>query len=424
MGKVKVKVKKVVEKLPKLGGEPILVRFEHGELKPGVELSSQMAGCYFEGNVGSTDASKNLNSKNSKTDTGNQTLKRKQVVVVQNDHMTYLGASDNPLNSDPGELRTFIAIRRRKKMSIYEANPIVVSPYLGGMSHLQVQEKSPSKTAEQKKNAAIDLVKAFGSKKKRLTYERIEKNKIDSQHMNESINTATEAAQVSTEVQDNRDESVLTLVPPCNRETPDYRLVYLLNDILTKSDLDEMDEIAEQWLFCSPLQMQTWRDAKTFSDYFFAMWKHLSPRKDEPQTKHLAKLVLYTELLICLMKLKHYDIRKKIPNLPPEFPQWLVEKALDNFTTVNANNIRCRSDAYKDKTACYIMVLVLFANEFVFDVQLMSTSLQIHIKKLLMLAKAVGITVNYNPTSKEYRGLLKVPLPKPVEKRGRARQMR
>jgi hypothetical protein len=70
------------------------------------------------------------------------------------------------------------------------------------------------------------------------------------------------------------------------------------------------------------------------------MWRKLSPRKSDPKAVRNAKLVLYTELLISILKLKHGQIKKKIPDIPDVFPGWLSDKALDNFTTLNAKGIR------------------------------------------------------------------------------------
>jgi len=53
-----------------------------------------------------------------------------------------------------------------------------------------------------------------------------------------------------------------------------------------------------------------------------------------------AKLVIYTEVLIQLLKIKYDQLRKKMPPFPPEFPVWLIQKALENFTIINANGVR------------------------------------------------------------------------------------
>jgi len=78
--------------------------------------------------------------------------------------MTYIGG-----NSSDDMLRTFIALQNGKKMKVYEVTPITVAPFIKGHSHVVENERDTSirKTRDEKKAATIDLVKAFGSKKKR-----------------------------------------------------------------------------------------------------------------------------------------------------------------------------------------------------------------------------------------------------------------
>lgn len=85
-------------------------------------------------------------------------------MAVQTDSMTYLGASE-----ENEALKTYVALRRGKKMRVYEVTPIRVSPFIKGHSHVLEKEKETQvkKTKEEKKAAAVDLVKSFGSKRKR-----------------------------------------------------------------------------------------------------------------------------------------------------------------------------------------------------------------------------------------------------------------
>jgi hypothetical protein len=63
-----------------------------------------------------------------------------------------------------------------------------------------------------------------------------------------SMNKAMSQMKVADEEPKVRDESVLDLIPPCNRETKDADKVYNLSDILTDEELNDMDELAEQLL--------------------------------------------------------------------------------------------------------------------------------------------------------------------------------
>jgi len=366
---VKVKVRRVVEH-PKVG-VPILVDFEHAGVNKNVDIRTRLVGELYESSEAEVSQHPQLVNSLRRGEEGLRPRKRKQVVVVQGEtDMTYIGASDGPLNTNFGGLRTFLAVRHKSKLKIYEATRITVSPYIGNRAHLIVQDTKKPENAEEAKKAAAGLVKAFGSKKKQLSYERHEKNIIDSEHMNESINTATESATVSAIPLNLSDTSFVNLLPPCNRETKDVKSVYALHDILTDDDMGKLQEMALGWLNCTQEQIKEWKAAKRyrprninlrfnslrtpnsnlnhvslflnfrFSDYFYEMHRKLSPRKDSASSIYTAKLVLYAELLICILRLKFGDLRRKIVPLPAEFEGWLVSKALSNFTEVNANKIR------------------------------------------------------------------------------------
>ncbi|ODN02363.1 DNA-directed RNA polymerase I subunit RPA49 [Orchesella cincta] len=441
MGKGKVKVNSVVENdgSNPSNPAPILVRFEHADVNPNMDgsldLNQIFGAAVFQSDTG-TSTSRDMSHLTRPANTNRSRMsgqdsrgtKRKQVVALQSDAMTYIGTKGFNNLSLPSAtddlMKTFVALRQNKRLRIFEVTPITVSPYLEGHSHVVEKPRvQVEKSKEEKREATVDLVKAFGSKKKRLAYERMEKNKIDITDMEESINSAVNKLEVPDAEPTIKDESILGLIPPCNRAAAMPQEVYQLDDILTKDELNAMDELADYFLSVSRKDIKKWKESKRHSDYFFAMWNKLQSTKDDPRTINTAKVVLYTELLIKFLKLSYNQIRKKQLEISEDFPLWMKDKVGENFSSVNSHGIRNRSEAHKDKICCYIMVLVLLANEYFFDVQLMSTSLNIHIKKLLTLAKAVGITVTQN-AAKQHRGILKVPLPRPIETRGRRRTMR
>lgn len=86
--------------------------------------------------------------------------------------MTYIGTKgfDNPNlpSSTDDMMKTYIALKDKKRLRIFEVTPVTVSPYLKGHSHM-VDKPKPvvEKTSDEKREATIDLIKTFGSKKKR-----------------------------------------------------------------------------------------------------------------------------------------------------------------------------------------------------------------------------------------------------------------
>lgn len=210
----RVKVESVVEKDPNSSLNPILVRFEHAPVKPDVEEKLDLNN-FFGTAVYETDTSLNAsrdlshlnrsafenrsrpsNGKDTKISSsvqqvgnplegeynkliyvlsniaGSRGTKRKQVVALQCDAMTYIGTKgfDNPSlpSSTDDMMKTYIAVKERKRLRIFEVTPVTVSPYLKGHSHVVDKPKSVTeKTIDEKREATIDLIKSFGSKKKR-----------------------------------------------------------------------------------------------------------------------------------------------------------------------------------------------------------------------------------------------------------------
>lgn len=87
--------------------------------------------------------------------------------------MTYIGTKgfDNQslVSSEDDKMRTYLALKHKKSLRIFEVTPITLSPYLEGFSHVveKPRETGIEKSRDQKREAVADLVKAFGSKKKR-----------------------------------------------------------------------------------------------------------------------------------------------------------------------------------------------------------------------------------------------------------------
>ncbi|CAG7724991.1 unnamed protein product [Allacma fusca] len=411
----KVRVKQVWDKSPNSLG-PIQIQFEHAEIS--TEATGKDLSKYFTGHV-----LKNI--RNSTSDLGRLSGQNnsKKVVVLDSDLMSYVGHADNPSKMSGGgsTTKTYIAIQRKNKMELFEVTPITVSPVVAA-SFVEDNEKDVVRQSlKERRDAEASLVKVFGSKKKRITFENREKNEVT--NMNESIQAAAFDVKMTETPPEIKDDFFLHLIPPCNREAKEVSDIYKISDMITDEELELLEPLALQCLHSTPKDVKCWQDSKTFSDYFYTSLKWLKVRKDEARNVLSMELVLYTEILIWFYKIAYKNIRgSKLPKYPTEFPVELVKKVYNDFTFENAVGVRTRPEELKDKCCCYIMTLVLLAGDYIFDVQLMSTIFQIHIKKLILLARAVGITVNYVTASKEYKAVLKLPLPAILERRGRGKR--
>jgi len=278
----KVKIKEVIDK-SRAELEPILINFEHANIKAnckedGQDLNDIFSTAIFKSDLQSAPSLPTLSSRGSLKRAVNTYSVDRKVAVLQSNQMTYVGSTDKyqsgqgsigkwystSASNSSSDMKTYIAIKKKKKMRLYEVTPITVSPYIPGNSYVQEEERDTSIkfSKEEKKAAGIDLVKAFGSKKKRLTYERNEKNKIDVADMDKSISTAADDVQVPDEMPTTKDESVLTLIPPCDRDAKDVANVYKLEDLLSASEMDDLDEMAEQFLNFDEKEVEKWRTSK------------------------------------------------------------------------------------------------------------------------------------------------------------------
>lgn len=91
--------------------------------------------------------------------------RKRKLVALQSSSMTYIGTDE-----DDEPLRTYMAVRQGQHMQVFEVTPVTVTPFIKGHSFVVEQERQrqPKKTQIEKKEAAIDLVKSFGSKRKRF----------------------------------------------------------------------------------------------------------------------------------------------------------------------------------------------------------------------------------------------------------------
>lgn len=97
-----------------------------------------------------------------------------------------------------------------------------------------------------------------------MVYERLEKNKIDIKDMKDSINAAVDQLEVPESEPVIKDESVLTLIPPCNRAATNANGVYQLEDIITQGEVSLMEEFVLSFIENStPENMKMWKDTKT-----------------------------------------------------------------------------------------------------------------------------------------------------------------
>lgn len=82
--------------------------------------------------------------------------------------------------------------------------------------------------------------------------------------MNESMTKASAQIKTSEEEPKVKDESVLTLIPPCNREAGSREDVYDLGDIISLEEMEDMDGLAHQFLHLTFDVIKEWQTSKKY----------------------------------------------------------------------------------------------------------------------------------------------------------------
>ena len=254
MGKLKVKVKGVFNRDPNRVG-PYQINFEHAELS--TEVAGRDLSKYFQGQVFKDVKTSFLDS--------HEKQPHKQTVVISNDDMVYMGSSSSKGNETAAAntMKTYIGIKRKSKISFHEVTPITVSPFVKNHSYVEEKEVDTSvkQSLQERRQAEIELIKAFGSKKKRLYLESKEKNMVTD--MNASIEAAASEAKLTDIPAELKDTSYLSLIPPCNRDAKVVTEVYKLPDLLTEEELELLEPQARKCVTCSQEDIQKWQKAET-----------------------------------------------------------------------------------------------------------------------------------------------------------------
>lgn len=259
-----------------------------------------------------------------------------------------------------------------------------------------VELKPVIKSSVDQSNIALDtsrleLSRKFGSKKQKKQMEQKEKLKVNVQTVTEqmhnvTVNITEDQLDLSSYIKPDNDDFY---IPPINREAQSPDQVYDIYKMLSKEEFDQIFKEISQ------------------NDYLSQMQPFI---KDMISTKKLSDeyvvLAVYASTLLQLFSTMMKDIMKKTFVACPLSPT-LNDLVLKNFTTFS-NGKRGRSMQYKDKTFCYVLVILLLINNFKCDIEELSKHLKYSSKTMMIKFRIIGATVVTNGDKKIAQ--LKLPL--------------
>lgn len=334
----------------------------------------------------------------------------KRSVVVHRHGQTFIGKlvpEEAPLS------QTLLLVRNRKtnkaRLVFTKSCKLMNISKEGEISRkkkkIKPSKKSTGLSPSEKMSAISFLMKNFGSKKSKRATEVGLRNTVNLSGKESEMKETVASIDVKlNEINNENDgnEELLKLIPPCDREAKYVEDIYDVNNIINSVERDTLKSQAE-FLINNGL---TDKDEKTS----FFMFSHYTLLDDKPDIDKVI-LLIYANTLYKFYNLAAADLKNK--NLlalihPTSRPVAL--RVLNDFTVMTKSG-RSRPTFYKDKLVCHLMVLILLFSNFKINLDTLSSCLKgFGFKKLLQLARVVGLVpVGSFSSGKTY--VLKVPLP-------------
>ncbi|GLV39617.1 RNA polymerase I subunit E [Carabus blaptoides fortunei] len=357
---------------------PKIVNFQNGQLQPNNERKLQCAAY--------------LNPKTNKT-----------VMALATNKMLYTGEEDTENNL----CYTLLTIRNKKtnKIRLVPVNMVSLNVEMPKINALL------DNTLNNSQISVRDLNKQFGSKKTKRRTEQMERMKLNVSNVEEELKQTVAEIEVKEEdlVAPTMDESEKSYRPPMNRNASSPSQVYDLKTIIQQEYLDTLVDLANEVLE-NPIENDKFTPFVATS---ISTLKKLSTTSLEKY-----QLLLYIDAILKFFKMPVQTLKRKKLELDP-YPEKLVQKILQDFT-VFSDNSRSRPMSMRDKATCYIIILALMVMDYRLELEELSKTLGVGLKKLLDVSRVLGA----QPASGKEKNVIVLKLPLPTAPTGLGKRKR
>ena len=268
------------------------------------------------------------------------------------DHMSYRSI---PMEETKDQFyTTFIAIRNKHtgKTRLIEANEVVLKPeveYPKSTNPVLLGESShENKTLAEKIEASKHLIKSFGQAKGQRFYDQQERMKVDSTQVEDKVlKAAGVVAQDKLAAAPKLEE--VAIIPKRNDAARRTDQVYMVEDMLTQSELKQLEDKAE-------VTMQDWMTEEDIKKAHKE--RVLSPLGVELITKFVRSsgelgnkpaLCLYLEGIIKFTKLRQGELKSGERKLQDFLPVSIKKKIFSVFTQQSGHNNRTITPELRDR---------------------------------------------------------------------------
>lgn len=359
-------VKCRISEVASVDDRAILVSFQHGELIP-EEAHKVKCGLYAHKKTG-----------------------KHIVAVAMDDDHVFTGTEPA---ADSQIAWNLIAVRNKRtnKVRLFPTTSVMLSP----VSHV-AKTSSVSVVTQDDKDR---LHMKFGSRKQQRVLENYMRTQTDTDALKDKLKSAI--GNVSIEqatLQPIVNASDQAYLPPMNRDAAIVDDVYSLHDIVSAEELASMKEEA--------VRIMKEPQKEGFSLFFWETLPNLLNIGNSEQVLEGVCALLYADLLIKFLNTSVKSLQKQ-KNVICPYSEDINFKIISTFTMKSASG-RLRPNSLKDKALCHLIVLGLLLTQFKLNLELLSKSLAVSVKRLHQYCHQVGAVSSSRASSTV---ILKLPLP-------------
>jgi hypothetical protein len=245
-----------------------------------------------------------------------------------------------------------------------------------------------------------NLNKAFGSKKVKRITEQKERLKMNIDNIKEQLEqTVANIKMNETEsivVESNENDSAYR--PTIHRDASTVEQVYILSELVPDFVLDSLEKEANEVLSSDV-------DSIEMSELIKDKLREL---QDSSGDVNKCKLLLYIGYLMKYVMTPAKYITKRF--VVCQSSREVNTHILDNFSVTTSAG-RGRPISLRDKTICYILVLAMIAMDFQINVEALSKSVKVGVKKLHEITRVLAFSSH---RKNKDLVILKLPLPPAV----------
>lgn len=367
--------------------------------------------------------------------------KRKKILVAETEGLSYMGTNFSPDTALINTCQYCVGVldKNTGTMTLHRTEPVTMSPIIPGAVDAQIGEEIDvlDDQAERRVKSTSQMVKVFGSEKRKRAYTAAQRNKVETGTLETALEPAFSHAEAAIEMTPSADLASMNsgLKPPHNAAAESPQEVYDINDIVSLPELKILKKTAKELADATITELEQWRTDKRYPEYVLQHMENLA--SNEPHRNLKCAMLLYAGYLIKMHNMNSRTVQREglqfQDTLPP--PAKVLEQLQSKFTEKLPAAKKPQlglSVRMKDKIRLHLFALCLIIDDFSVQCSTLQQDLRITASKITDYFRALGCVVKksgvkraadsedgYGPT---VTSVLRIPLSFPKSKRNRSKK--